>query len=65
MPLGATCLIERQNGSQVEEIESEVVGFNGQKLFLMPLEEVEGITLAHAFMPASARTAAVRENNYH
>ncbi|WCG85096.1 flagellar protein export ATPase FliI [Pectobacterium sp. A5351] len=44
MPLGATCLIERQNGSQVEEIESEVVGFNGQKLFLMPLEEVEGIT---------------------
>lgn len=65
MPLGATCLIERQNGSQVEEIESEVVGFNGQKLFLMPLEEVEGITPAHAFMPASAVTAAVRENNYH
>ncbi|WJV52162.1 flagellar protein export ATPase FliI [Pectobacteriaceae bacterium CE90] len=43
MPLGATCLIERQNGNQVEEVESEVVGFNGQKLFLMPLEEVEGI----------------------
>ncbi|MCV9880372.1 flagellar protein export ATPase FliI [Brenneria izbisi] len=44
MPLGATCLIERQNGNQVTEVESEVVGFNGQKLFLMPLEEVEGIT---------------------
>lgn len=24
-------------------MESEVVGFNGQRLFLMPLEEVEGI----------------------
>ncbi|MEH0873342.1 flagellar protein export ATPase FliI [Pectobacterium cacticida] len=44
MPLGATCLIERQTGAQVEEVESEVVGFNGQKLFLMPLEDVEGIT---------------------
>ncbi|PWC17415.1 flagellar protein export ATPase FliI [Brenneria corticis] len=43
MPLGATCLIERQNGTQIEEVESEVVGFNGQRLFLMPLEEVEGI----------------------
>ncbi|MGM3174331.1 flagellar protein export ATPase FliI [Dickeya lacustris] len=43
MPLGSTCLIERQNGNQIEEVESEVVGFNGQKLFLMPLEEVEGI----------------------
>jgi flagellum-specific ATP synthase len=27
----------------VQEVESEVVGFNGQSLFLMPLEEVEGI----------------------
>ncbi|KAA8996751.1 flagellum-specific ATP synthase FliI [Affinibrenneria salicis] len=44
MPLGATCLIERHNGQQVDEVESEVVGFNGQRLFLMPLEEVEGIT---------------------
>jgi len=43
LPLGATCLIERQNGNKTEEVESEVVGFNGQHLFLMPLEEVEGI----------------------
>ncbi len=43
MPLGATCLIERQNGSIIEEVESEVVGFNGEKLLLMPLEELEGI----------------------
>lgn len=43
LPLGATCLIERHDGGEVQEVESEVVGFNGQRLFLMPLEEVEGI----------------------
>ena len=43
LPLGATCVIERNDGKQIAEVESEVVGFNGQKLFLMPLEEVEGI----------------------
>ncbi|RTF31764.1 flagellum-specific ATP synthase FliI, partial [Serratia marcescens] len=43
LPLGATCLIERHDAGEVQEVESEVVGFNGQRLFLMPLEEVEGI----------------------
>ncbi|MDY0972723.1 flagellar protein export ATPase FliI [Siccibacter turicensis] len=43
LPLGATCIIERQDGGQLKEVETEVVGFNGHKLFLMPLEEVEGI----------------------
>lgn len=43
LPLGATCVIERQDGPEMREVESEVVGFNGQRLFLMPLEEVEGI----------------------
>ncbi|STI85541.1 flagellum-specific ATP synthase [Escherichia coli] len=26
LPLGATCVIERQNGSETHEVESEVVG---------------------------------------
>ncbi|VDZ61712.1 Flagellum-specific ATP synthase [Serratia odorifera] len=43
LPLGATCLIERHHAGEVQEVESEVVGFNGQHLFLMPLEDVEGI----------------------
>lgn len=43
LPLGATCVIERQSGEEIEEVESEVVGFNDQRLFLMPLEQVEGI----------------------
>ena len=43
LPLGATCVIERNDGKTISEIESEVVGFNGQKLLMMPLEEVDGI----------------------
>lgn len=43
LPLGATCMIERQSGNEINEVESEVVGFNDQRLFLMPLEQVEGI----------------------
>ena len=43
LPLGATCAIERSHGGDIREVESEVVGFNDQRLFLMPLEEVEGI----------------------
>ncbi len=43
LPLGSTCVIERNDGKTISEIESEVVGFNGQKLLMMPLEEVDGI----------------------
>lgn len=43
LPLGATCVIERHDSQGVSEVESEVVGFNGQKLLLMPLEDVEGV----------------------
>lgn len=43
LPLGATCFIERNDGRHRSEIESEVVGFSGHKLFLMPLEALEGV----------------------
>ncbi len=43
LPIGTTCIIERSNGVSIDQVESEVVGFNGQQLFLMPLEEVDGI----------------------
>ncbi len=33
LPLGATCIIERRDGPETKEVESEVVGFNGQRLF--------------------------------
>lgn len=63
LPLGATCVIERADGNGITEVESEVVGFNGQKLFLMPLEEVEGILRARVFMPASLATANTAANS--
>ncbi|MEM6161027.1 flagellar protein export ATPase FliI [Erwinia sp. P6884] len=59
LPLGATCVIERNDGQTVSEVESEVVGFNGQRLFLMPLEEVEGI------LPGARVYARVSGDNQH
>ena len=59
LPLGATCVIERQDGTETREVESEVVGFNGQRLFLMPLEEVEGIPLDGLPAPDTTETGAL------
>lgn len=39
-PVGARCLVEGPNGA---DIEAEVVGFAGEKLFLMPTGHVHGI----------------------
>ena len=43
MPLGATCFIERVINGNTEEVICEVVGFNGPRMLLMPLAELEGI----------------------
>ena len=43
LPIGALCIVERQTEQGIIPVESEVVGFNGQTLFLMPLEHVDGI----------------------
>ena len=40
LPLGSTCHIFPANGSPVE---AEVVGFSGEKLFLMPSDDVFGL----------------------
>jgi flagellum-specific ATP synthase len=39
MPVGGTCLVELPNS----RIEAEVVGFSGEKLFLMPENDVQGL----------------------
>ena len=41
LPLGASCRIETPTGGNVE---AEVVGFNGERLFLMPSEDVYGLS---------------------
>ncbi|MFY3769210.1 Flagellum-specific ATP synthase [Providencia manganoxydans] len=43
MPLGATCFIERAINGRHDEVVCEVVGFNGARMLLMPLADLEGI----------------------
>ena len=43
LPIGALCIVERQTGQAILPVECGVVGFNGQTLYLMPLEHVDGI----------------------
>ncbi|NIY48663.1 flagellar protein export ATPase FliI [Cedecea colo] len=43
LPIGTLCIVERDTGNGIAKIESEVVGFNGQILYLMPLENVDGV----------------------
>lgn len=43
LPIGALCLIERERGDGADFVEGEVVGFNDRILYLMPLENVDGI----------------------
>ncbi len=49
LPLGSSCRILPAGGSPIE---AEVVGFNGEKLFLMPSEDVYGL-------PPGARVVAL------
>ena len=41
LPLGSSCRIIPLGGSPIE---AEVVGFNGERLFLMPSEDVYGLS---------------------
>lgn len=43
MPLGATCFVERAINDRHDEVVCEVVGFNGPRMLLMPLADLEGI----------------------
>ena len=43
LPIGTLCRVERDGAHGGDSVESEVVGFNGQLLYLMPLENVDGI----------------------
>ncbi|MGU3415884.1 flagellar protein export ATPase FliI [Enterobacteriaceae bacterium C34A] len=43
LPIGALCIVERKTSQGVVAIETEVVGFQADTLYLMPLEHVDGI----------------------
>jgi flagellum-specific ATP synthase len=57
--LGQRCLVAHSNGG---EIEAEVVGFDGPRIFLMPLYSVEGLQPGARVVPATqAQTLWVGE----
>jgi flagellum-specific ATP synthase len=47
--VGSRCLVETGDGRQLE---AEVVGFSGEKLFLMPTGELRGLTPGARVLPA-------------
>lgn len=52
-PVGSRCLVE---GPEGKDIEAEVVGFSGEKLYLMPIGRVHGIV-------PNARVVPTKESN--
>ena len=54
LPVGSACIIPLSSGSQLE---AEVVGFDGNKLFLMPQSDVEGIIPGTPVFPLIAHPA--------
>ena len=50
-PIGAVCKIIAPNGSTAE---AEVVGFSGDKLFLMPTEDIRGLVPGARVIPTTA-----------
>jgi flagellum-specific ATP synthase len=57
LPLGSSCQILPVGGSPIE---AEVVGFNGERLFLMPSEDVYGLSPGARIVALEAATTAPR-----
>ena len=51
LPVGSACMVELPNDHRVE---AEVVGFSGEKLFLMPLTNVHGLLPGTPVRPLAA-----------
>ena len=55
VPLGSVCRIEQRGGGTVD---AEVVGFAGERLFLMPFADIQGVSpgaLVHVVEPQTTR----------
>ncbi|MEW6563039.1 MAG: flagellar protein export ATPase FliI [Pseudomonadota bacterium] len=55
MPVGSTCLVELPHS----RVEAEVVGFSGEKLFLMPENDVHGLVPGAKVYPMEAPVAPI------
>ncbi len=52
-PVGARCLVDTADGKRIE---AEVVGFSGDKLFLMPTQDVRGIKPGARVVPTRSES---------
>ena len=57
LPIGSPCHIPLPNGKRVE---AEVVGFEGGRLFLMPLGDVEGVKPGAMVVPTEAQPTPIK-----
>ncbi|MBC3830217.1 flagellar protein export ATPase FliI [Undibacterium amnicola] len=55
LPVGSACLIHLQNGVKIE---AEVVGFDGDRLFLMPQSDLDGVIPGAPVFPVVAQASA-------
>ncbi|MBC3861733.1 flagellar protein export ATPase FliI [Undibacterium jejuense] len=59
LPVGSACIIHLSSGAIVD---AEVVGFDGDRLFLMPHSDLEGVTPGAPVFPAQAATVLDKNN---
>jgi flagellum-specific ATP synthase len=59
LPIGSPCHIPLPNGKRVE---AEVVGFEGGRLFLMPLGDVEGVKPGAVVVPTEPQPTPINFN---
>ncbi len=59
LAVGASCQIQLHNKIKIE---AEVVGFDGERLFLMPQSDLQGITPGAAVYPAPIRQFGSRQH---
>lgn len=55
LPLGANCRIGAEGGS----VEAEVVGFHGERIFMMPTDDVHGLAPGAPVVPVEASPSPV------
>ena len=55
LPIGSSCLVWQDEFNQVE---AEVVGFSGDRLYLMPASEIYGLTPGASVMPLETKPVA-------
>ena len=54
LPVGSNCIVSQEGGVHIE---AEVVGFSGERLFLMPASDIQGLTPGARVTPVEVNQA--------